>query len=45
LASAVVSSKDISVLSQFLLVLGATVALVLTANSLVKTLYVVHWLI
>jgi membrane protein len=45
LASAIVNSQDISALSQFLLVLGASVALVWTANSLVKTLYVVHWLI
>lgn len=45
LASAVVNSQDISVLSQFFLVLGASIALVWTANSLVKTLYVVHWLI
>jgi uncharacterized BrkB/YihY/UPF0761 family membrane protein len=45
LASAVVNSQDISVLSQFLLVLGASVALLWTANGLVKTLYVVHWLI
>jgi membrane protein len=45
LASAIVNSQDISALSQFLLVLGAAVALVVTANSLAKTLYVVHWLI
>jgi len=45
LAGAVVNSQDISVLSQFFLVLGASVALIWTANSLVKTLYVVHWLI
>ena len=45
LASAVVNGQDISVLSQFFLVLGASVALIWTANGLVKTLYVVHWLI
>jgi uncharacterized BrkB/YihY/UPF0761 family membrane protein len=45
LASAVVNSQDISALSQFLLVLGASVALVWTTNGLVKTLYIVHWLI
>jgi len=45
LASAVVDSQHISVLSQITLLVGATVALVLTANSLAKTLYVVHWLV
>ena len=45
LASAVVNTSDLSALSQVLLVLGATVALVLTSNSLVKALYVVHWLV
>jgi uncharacterized BrkB/YihY/UPF0761 family membrane protein len=45
LASAIVNSQDISALSQFFLVLGASVALIWTANSLVKTLFVVHWLI
>jgi uncharacterized BrkB/YihY/UPF0761 family membrane protein len=45
LTSAVVNSEDISALSQFILVLGAMVALIWTANSLAKTLYVVHWLI
>jgi uncharacterized BrkB/YihY/UPF0761 family membrane protein len=45
LASAIVNTQDISVLSQFLLVLGASAALIWTANGLVKTLYVVHWLI
>jgi uncharacterized BrkB/YihY/UPF0761 family membrane protein len=45
LASAILNSQDISALSQFLLVLGASFALIWTANSLVKTLYVVHWLI
>jgi uncharacterized BrkB/YihY/UPF0761 family membrane protein len=45
LASAIVNSQDISALSQFILVLGATVALIVTANSLAKTLYVVHWLV
>ena len=45
LASAVVNTSDLSALSQVLLVLGATVALVLTSNSLIKALYVVHWLV
>jgi uncharacterized BrkB/YihY/UPF0761 family membrane protein len=45
LASAIVNTQDISALSQFLLVLGAAVALMWTANSLDKTLYVVHWLV
>jgi uncharacterized BrkB/YihY/UPF0761 family membrane protein len=45
LASAVVGTQSISVLSQILLLVGAFVALLLTANSLVKTLFVVHWLV
>jgi uncharacterized BrkB/YihY/UPF0761 family membrane protein len=45
LASAVVSSQQVGVLSQIVLLGGAAVALVLTANSLAKTLYVVHWLV
>jgi len=45
LASAVVSSSDLSGWSQFFLILGATVVLVLTARNLIKTLYVIHWLI
>ena len=45
LGSAVVSTSDLSPWSQLVLALGATVALVLTANNLVKTFYVVHWLI
>jgi membrane protein len=45
LASAVVNTQDISTLSQVLLLLGATVALIVTANSLAKTLFVVHWLV
>jgi membrane protein len=45
LASAVVGTQSISVLSQILLLVGASVALLLTANSLVKTLFVVHWLV
>ncbi len=45
LASAIVDSQHISLISQITLLLGATFALVLTANSLAKTLYVVHWLI
>jgi uncharacterized BrkB/YihY/UPF0761 family membrane protein len=45
LASAVVDSQSIGVVSQILLLIGATFALILTANSLVKTLFVVHWLV
>jgi uncharacterized BrkB/YihY/UPF0761 family membrane protein len=45
LASAVVGPSDLSTWSQILLGLGAAFALVLTANNLVKTFYVVHWLI
>jgi uncharacterized BrkB/YihY/UPF0761 family membrane protein len=45
LASAVVNTSDLSAWSQLLLVSGATVALVLTDNSLIKALYVVHWLV
>ena len=45
LASAVVDSQSISIVSQIVLLIGATFALVLTANSLVKTLFVVHWLV
>ena len=45
LATAVVSTSDISPWSHLVLALGATVALVLTANNLVKTFFVVHWLI
>jgi uncharacterized BrkB/YihY/UPF0761 family membrane protein len=45
LASAVVNSSDIGAWSQFFLVVGATGALVLTARSLIKTLYVAHWLV
>jgi len=45
LASAVVSGQHVSPLSQVILLAGATFALFLTANSLAKTLYVVHWLV
>ncbi len=45
LASAVVNESQISVFSQVALLAGALVALVLTANSLTKTLSVVHWLV
>ena len=45
LASAIINTSDLSALSQLLLVLGATVALVLTSNNLIKALYVVHWLV
>jgi membrane protein len=45
LASAVVNTQDQSAWTQVILVLGATFALLITASSLVKTLYVVHWLV
>jgi uncharacterized BrkB/YihY/UPF0761 family membrane protein len=45
LASAVVDTQSISVLSQILLLIGASFAMLITANSLVKTLFVVHWLV
>jgi uncharacterized BrkB/YihY/UPF0761 family membrane protein len=45
LASAVVQAQDHSAWTLAVLVAGATVALFLTAGSLVKALYVVHWLI
>jgi len=45
LASAVVSTQDQSAWTQLILVAGATVALFITARSLVKTLFVVNWLI
>ena len=45
LASAVVNTQDQSAWTQLVLVTGATMALFLTARSLVKTLFVVNWLI
>jgi membrane protein len=45
LASAIVGTQSISVLSQILLLVGASFATLITANSLVKTLFVVHWLV
>jgi uncharacterized BrkB/YihY/UPF0761 family membrane protein len=45
LASAVVQTQDQSAWAQAALVAGAIVALFLTAGSLLKALYVVHWLI
>ena len=45
LASAVVNTQDQSAWTQLILVTGATIALFLTARSLVKTLFVVNWLI
>ena len=45
LASAVVNTQDQSAWTQLFLVLGATVALFITAGSLTKALYVVHWLV
>jgi uncharacterized BrkB/YihY/UPF0761 family membrane protein len=45
LASAVVSTQDQSAWTQLILVTGATIALFITARSLVKTLFVVNWLI
>ena len=45
LASAVVNTQDQSAWTQLVLVTGAAVALIITARSLVKTLFVVNWLI
>jgi uncharacterized BrkB/YihY/UPF0761 family membrane protein len=45
LASAVVKTQDQSAWTLAALVTGATFALFLTAGSLLKALYVVHWLI
>jgi uncharacterized BrkB/YihY/UPF0761 family membrane protein len=45
LASAVVKTQDQSAWTLALLVIGAAFALFLTAGSLLKALYVVHWLI
>jgi uncharacterized BrkB/YihY/UPF0761 family membrane protein len=45
LASAVVDTQSIGTASQIILLVGASFALVITANSLVKTLFVVHWLV
>jgi membrane protein len=45
LASAVVKAQDHSAWTLAVLVAGAAVALFLTAGSLLKALYVVHWLI
>jgi len=45
LASAVVRAQDHSAWTLAVLVAGAAVALFLTAGSLLKALYVVHWLI
>ena len=45
LASAVVKTQDQSAWTLAALVAGAAVALFLTAGSLLKALYVVHWLI
>jgi membrane protein len=45
LASAVVKAQDQSAWTLAVLVAGAAVALFLTAGSLLKALYVVHWLI
>jgi len=45
LASAVVTVHDQSAWTQALLVIGAAGAMFITAGSLLKTLYVVHWLI
>ncbi len=45
LASAVVNTQDQSAWTQLILVTGATMALIITARSLIKTLFVVNWLI
>ena len=45
LASAVVKAQDQSAWAMAVLIAGAAVAMFLTAGSLLKALYVVHWLI
>lgn len=45
LASAVVKVQDQSAWTQAVLVLGAAVALFISAGGLMKALYVVHWLV
>ena len=45
LASAVVKAQDQSAWTTAVLIAGAAVAMFLTAGSLLKALYVVHWLI
>jgi len=45
LASAVVNTQEISAWTQLFLMLGAVVALIITAYSFARTIYVVHWLI
>ncbi len=45
IASAVVRVQDQSAWTQAVLVLGAAVALLISAGSLMKALYVVHWLV
>ena len=39
------NTQHISVYSQVALLASATIAMALTANSLTKTLFVVHWLV
>jgi uncharacterized BrkB/YihY/UPF0761 family membrane protein len=45
LASAVVNTQSIGIGSQIALLVGASFAMLITANSLAKTLFVVHWLV
>jgi uncharacterized BrkB/YihY/UPF0761 family membrane protein len=45
LASAVVNTQDLSVWTEVLLTLGATMLLIITARTLAKALYAVHWLV
>jgi uncharacterized BrkB/YihY/UPF0761 family membrane protein len=45
LAHAVVSTEDLSFWSHLVLLVGAAGALVITARSLVKALFIVHWLV
>jgi len=45
LASAVVNTQEISAWTQLFLMLGALVALIITAYTFARTIYVVHWLI
>jgi uncharacterized BrkB/YihY/UPF0761 family membrane protein len=45
LASAVVNTQDLSTWTQVLLTLGAAMLLIITARTLAKALYAVHWLV
>jgi hypothetical protein len=45
LASGVVNSQNLSAWTQVFLTLGATMLLIITARTLAKALYTVHWLV